>query len=58
MVIIDRNMVEKVIPIKKKYPHVTFILESDTPQEDLLEQYKPYIAGQIKKVSDLEKIIG
>lgn len=46
-------MIDKIIPIKKKYQQVTFILENDTPQEELIESYRPYIAGQIKKMSDL-----
>jgi hypothetical protein len=51
--VINKKMIEKIIPLKQKYKQVTFILENDTPQEELLETYKPYIAGQIKKMSDL-----
>ena len=29
--VIDRNMLDKIGPIKKKYPHAAFILQSDSP---------------------------
>jgi hypothetical protein len=46
-------MLDKIAPIKKKYPHAAFILESDSPHDEGIEQYRPYLAGQIKKMSDL-----
>lgn len=30
--VISKKMIEKIIPLKKKYKQVTFILENDTPQ--------------------------
>lgn len=57
LAVIDRNMLDKVPPIKKKYPHVAFILEADSPHEDGIDQYRPYLAGQIKKFPDLEKLL-
>jgi hypothetical protein len=50
-------MLDKIPSIKKKYPHAAFILEADTFHDDGIEQYRPYLAGQIRKISDLEKII-
>jgi len=46
-------MLDKIAPIKKKYPHAAFILESDSPNDDGIEQYRPYLAGQIRKISDI-----
>ncbi len=31
--VINKKMIEKIIPLKQKYKQVTFILENDTPQE-------------------------
>lgn len=55
--VIDRNMLDKIPSIKKKYPHAAFILEADSPHDDGIDQYRPYLAGQIRKMADLEKLI-
>lgn len=57
LAVIDRNMLDKIPQIKKKYPHAAFILEADAPHDDGIDQYRPYLAGQIRKMSDLEKLI-
>lgn len=56
--VIDRNMLDKIPVIKKKYPQTSFILESDNPHDEGIEQYRPYLSGQIRKIADLDKIIG
>lgn len=32
--VIDRNMLDKIPPIKKKYPQAAFILEADVPHDE------------------------
>lgn len=34
--LISKKMIDKIIPLKKKYKQVSFILENDTGQEELL----------------------
>lgn len=53
LAVIDRNMLDKIPSIKKKYPHAAFILEADNFHDEGIEQYRPYLAGQIRKISDL-----
>lgn len=55
--VIDRNMIDKIPEIKKKYPQTAFILESDAPHDEGIEAYRPYLSGQIRKIADLDKII-
>ena len=55
--VVDRNMLEKVPDIKKKYPQTAFILESDNIYDDGVEMYRSYILGQIRKMADLDKIV-
>lgn len=57
LAVVDRNMLENIPQIKKKYPQAAFILEADTPHDDGIDQYRPYLAGQIRKIGDLEKLI-
>ncbi len=55
--VIDRNMLDKIPVIKKKYPQTAFILESDNPHDEGIEIYRPYLSGQIRKIGELDKII-
>ena len=55
--VVDRNMLDKVPAIKKKFPQTAFILESDNLHDEGIDVYRPYISGQIKKIADLDKII-
>jgi hypothetical protein len=50
-------MLDKLPAIKKKYPQTAFILENDTGNDEGIEIYRPYLSGQIKKISELDKII-
>ena len=50
IVLVDRAMAQKVPDFKKQYPHVAFVLESDSTEESS-EPYWPYLLGQIRKTS-------
>ena len=50
-------MLENIIPIKKQFPRLIFILINEL-NEDISEKYKHYISGEINIIPDIEKIIG
>lgn len=50
-------MLESIIPIKKQFPRLIFILLNEA-NEQLDEKYKNFISGEITLIPDIEKIIG
>lgn len=57
LTVIDRTMLDKIISMQKKYPHAVFILENESG-EPIPDAYKPYIAAEIRKMDDLEALVG